>query len=88
MSTRVSRAVKPYGLETVGSKTGAHRGENVEVLLGSDGGGIRCIAVERTPRVELPGRWPRGRAVVRFMDAVKEDRKLVGVKGTRCRRQG
>ncbi|KAF7659468.1 hypothetical protein LDENG_00297190 [Lucifuga dentata] len=31
-------------------------------------------------RLELPGRRPRGRPKRRFMDAVKEDMKLVGVR--------
>lgn len=33
----------------------------------------------RMLRMELPGRRPRGRATRRFMDAVKDDMKLVGV---------
>ena len=35
--------------------------------------------IGRTIRFELPCRGPRGRQKWRFMDAVKEDRKLVGV---------
>ncbi|KAF7662280.1 hypothetical protein LDENG_00240050 [Lucifuga dentata] len=31
-------------------------------------------------RLELPGRRPRGRSERRFMDAVKEDMKLVGLR--------
>ncbi|KAF7657713.1 hypothetical protein LDENG_00023190 [Lucifuga dentata] len=31
-------------------------------------------------RLELPGRRLRGRPKMRFMDAVKEDMKLVGVR--------
>ena len=31
-------------------------------------------------RLELPGRRPRGRPKRRFMDVVKEDMKLVGVR--------
>ena len=34
----------------------------------------------RMLRLELPGRRPRGRPRRRFMDVVKEDMKLVGVK--------
>ena len=31
-------------------------------------------------RLELPGRRPRGRSERRFLDVVKEDMKLVGVR--------
>ena len=34
----------------------------------------------RMLRLELPGRRPRGRPKRRFMDVVKEDMKVVGVK--------
>ncbi|KAF7654546.1 hypothetical protein LDENG_00068520 [Lucifuga dentata] len=34
----------------------------------------------RMLRLELPGRRPRGRPKRRFMDVVKEDMKLVGVR--------
>ncbi|KAF7669317.1 hypothetical protein LDENG_00206530, partial [Lucifuga dentata] len=34
----------------------------------------------RMPRLELPGRRPRGRPKRKFMDVVKEDMKLVGVR--------
>ena len=40
----------------------------------------------RMMRLELPGRWPRGRTKRRFMDVVKEDMKLVAVRrGCRVR---
>ena len=41
-------------------------------------GGIVNI---RMRRLELPGRRSRGRPKRRFMDAVKEDMKIVGVRG-------
>ena len=34
----------------------------------------------RMLRLELPGRRPRGRPKKRFMDVVKEDMKVVGVR--------
>lgn len=60
--------------EQTGSRAGGHRGENIGVLFRGDRGGIVNISSRML-------RWGQGgRAVRRFMDAEKEDMKLVGVR--------